>query len=58
MVSKRLVGAEGSLLQVFGSATVTVDIQDEELQLSVVVIDSLTTEATYLRVRCVDAVHC
>ena len=42
---KKLVGVEGSFLQVFGSATVTVDVQGEELQLAVVVIDPLTTEA-------------
>ena len=42
---KRLVGAEGSQLQVFGSAEVTVDIQGEKFQLSVVVIEPLITEA-------------
>ena len=42
---KRLVGAEGSQLRVFGSAEVTVDIQGEKFQLSVVVIEPLVTEA-------------
>ena len=42
---KRLVGVEGSFLQVFGSATVAVNIHGEILQVAVVVIDPLTTEA-------------
>ena len=42
---KRLVGAEGSQLQVFGSSEVTMDIQGEKFQLSVVVIEPLVTEA-------------
>ena len=42
---KRLVGVEGSFLQVFGSATVAVNIHGEILQVAVVVIDPLTIEA-------------
>ena len=41
----RLVGAEGSQLHVFRSATVTLSIEGEKYELSVVVIDPLTSEA-------------
>lgn len=41
----RLVGAEGSQLQVFGSASVVVSVGGEKFELFVVVIDPLTSEA-------------
>ena len=41
----KLVGAEGSQLCVFGSAVVKLNIEGENLDLSVVVIDPLTSEA-------------
>ena len=41
----KLVGAEGSQLRVFGSAVVKLNIEGENLELSVVVIDPLTSEA-------------
>ena len=41
----KLVGAEGSQLRVFGSAVVKLNIEGENLDLSVVVIDPLTSEA-------------
>ena len=41
----KLVGAEGSRLHVFGSAAVALSIGGESIELSVVVIDPLTSEA-------------
>ena len=46
----KLVGAEGSQFHVFGSAVVTLNIEDDNLDLSVVVIDPLTSEALGLDV--------
>ena len=43
----KLVGAEGSQLRVFGSAVVKLNIEGENLDLSVVVIDPLTSEAIF-----------
>ena len=40
----KLVGAEGSQLHVFGSAVVKLSIEGESFELSVVVIDTLTSE--------------
>ena len=41
----KLVGAEGSQLHVFGSALITLNLEGEIFELSVVVIDPLTSEA-------------
>ena len=41
----KLVGAEGSQLHVFGSAIITLNLEGEIFDLSVVVIDPLTSEA-------------
>ena len=41
----RLIGAEGSQLNVYGSASLELNIEGEEFQLFVVVIDPLTSEA-------------
>ena len=41
----KLIGAEGSQLHVFGSAEVRLNIEGESFELSVVVIDPLTSEA-------------
>ena len=41
----KLIGAEGSQLHVFGSTEVRLSIEGESFELSVVVIDPLTSEA-------------
>ena len=41
----KLIGAEGSQLHVFGSAEVRLNIEGESFELSVIVIDPLTSEA-------------
>ena len=40
-----LIGAEGSQLHIFGSAEVRLNIEGESFEMSVVVIDPLTSEA-------------
>ena len=45
LVLKKISWCGGQFLQVFGSATVAIDIHGEILQVAVVVIDLLTTEA-------------
>ena len=44
----KLVGAKGSRLHVFGSAVVGLSVGGETIELSVVVIDPLTSEAIFL----------
>ena len=42
---KKLVGAEGTLLHVYGWGSIEIDVQGEKFSHSVVIVDPLTTEA-------------